>query len=80
MRGDGQYLSSFESVEGSDSVKQVDDDEVNSGVARNIWNRAKCLGLTGGGSERLQIEAINMRELADNCVVNTVDAKSNQLK
>ncbi|KAI5405937.1 hypothetical protein KIW84_052621 [Lathyrus oleraceus] len=48
--GDGQYLSSFESVEGSDSVKQVDD-EVNSGVARNIWNRAKCLGLTGGGSE-----------------------------
>ncbi|KAI5439123.1 hypothetical protein KIW84_024770 [Lathyrus oleraceus] len=72
--GDGQYLSSFESVEGSDSVKQVDDDEVNSGVARNIWNKAKCLGLTGGGSERLQIEAINMRELADKCVVNTLDS------
>ncbi|KAI5415173.1 hypothetical protein KIW84_040576 [Lathyrus oleraceus] len=63
--GDGQYLSSFESVEGSDSVKQVDEDEVNSGVARMIWNREKCLGLTGGGSERLQIKAINMRELAD---------------
>ncbi|KAI5403769.1 hypothetical protein KIW84_051070 [Lathyrus oleraceus] len=65
IEGDGQYLSSYESLEGSDSVKQVDEDEVNSGVARMIWNRAKCLGLTGGGSERLQIKAINMRELAD---------------
>ncbi|KAI5423367.1 hypothetical protein KIW84_046364 [Lathyrus oleraceus] len=71
--GDGQYLSSFESVEESDSVEQVDVDEVNSGVACNIWHRARCLGLTGEGSERLQIEAIKVRELADKCVVNTAD-------
>ncbi|KAI5430636.1 hypothetical protein KIW84_035011 [Lathyrus oleraceus] len=65
IEGDGQLLSSYDSVEGSDSVKQVDEDEVNSGVARMIWNRAKCLGLTGGGSDSLQISAIKMRELAD---------------
>ncbi|KAI5398482.1 hypothetical protein KIW84_064028 [Lathyrus oleraceus] len=66
--GVGQYRSSFESVEESVSVEPVDVDEVNSGVARNIWHRAKCLGLTGGGPERLQIEAINVRELADKYV------------
>ncbi|KAI5430646.1 hypothetical protein KIW84_035018 [Lathyrus oleraceus] len=66
--GVGQYRSSFESVEESVSVEPVDVDEVNSGVARNIWHRAKCLGLTGGGPERLQIEVINVRELADKYV------------
>ena len=67
-------------MEESVSVEPVDADEVNSGVARNIWHRAKCLGLTGGGPERLQIEAIKVRELADKCVVNSVDAKSNHYK
>ncbi|KAI5437241.1 hypothetical protein KIW84_023385 [Lathyrus oleraceus] len=68
--GVGQYRSSFELVEESVSVEPVDVDEVNSDVARNIWHRAKCLGLTGGGPERLQIEAINVRELADKCVAD----------
>ncbi|KAI5447832.1 hypothetical protein KIW84_015326 [Lathyrus oleraceus] len=68
--GVGQYRSSSESVEESVSVEPIDADEVNSGVARNIWHRAKCLGLSGGGPERLQIEAINVRELADKCVAD----------